>query len=174
MPDQVPPDVIVVGGGVIGLSVAWQAATAGMAVTVVDPGPGRGAGWAAAGMLAPVGEAHFGEDAPHRPQRGRGPVLARVRPGARGGVRAARSTTWPDGTLLVALDASDRAATDDLLAYRPGPRPHRPTAHGRPSAGDPSRCWLPGSEGEPTWPRTTRSTTGASSRRWWPPAGPPG
>src|SRR5580704_16570293 len=56
-----PQDVVVVGGGVIGLAVAWEAARAGMVVTVADPLPGRGATWAAAGMLAPVGEAHFGE-----------------------------------------------------------------------------------------------------------------
>ena len=30
-------DVVVVGGGIIGLSIAWRAATAGLSVTVVDP-----------------------------------------------------------------------------------------------------------------------------------------
>ena len=114
-----PPwrDVVVVGAGVIGLSVAWQAACAGMTVTVVDPRPGRAASWAAAGMLAPVGEAHFGEDA-----------LTTLN------LAAARA--WPDfartletasghpvhyldsGTLMVAVDPSDLAAADDLLAYR--------------------------------------------------------
>ena len=54
--------MVVVGGGVIGLAVAWRAAAAGRAVTLVDPEPGRGASWAAAGMLAPVGEANFGEE----------------------------------------------------------------------------------------------------------------
>src|SRR5271166_2445802 len=57
-----PVEVVVVGGGIIGLSLAWRAASTGRAVTVVDPDPGRGATWAAAGMLAPVGEAHFGEE----------------------------------------------------------------------------------------------------------------
>lgn len=56
-------DVAVVGGGVIGLSVAWKAAAAGMSVTVYDPEPGRGASWAAAGMLAPSTEARYGEEA---------------------------------------------------------------------------------------------------------------
>jgi len=51
----------VVGGGVIGLSIAWRLAGRGCAVTVYDPEPGRGASHVAAGMLAPVGEAHFGE-----------------------------------------------------------------------------------------------------------------
>lgn len=52
---------IVVGGGVIGLGVAWRAAQRGAAVTVVDPAPGRGASYAAAGMLTPVAEAAYAE-----------------------------------------------------------------------------------------------------------------
>jgi len=56
------PDVIVVGGGVIGLSIAWRASERGLAVTVVEESPGRGASWAAAGMLAPVTEVHPGEE----------------------------------------------------------------------------------------------------------------
>lgn len=57
------PRVAVVGGGVIGLSVAWRAAVAGHAVTLYDPDPGRGASWVAGGMLAPVTEAWPGEEA---------------------------------------------------------------------------------------------------------------
>lgn len=56
------PDVIVVGGGVIGLSIAWRASERGLSVTVVEESPGRGASWAAAGMLAPVTEVHPGEE----------------------------------------------------------------------------------------------------------------
>ena len=56
-------DVVVVGGGVIGLGVAWRARLAGLSVTLVDPAPGAGASWAAAGMLAPVTEVHYGEEA---------------------------------------------------------------------------------------------------------------
>lgn len=51
------------GGGVIGLSVAWRAAAAGHEVTLFDPAPGRGASWVAGGMLAPVTEAWPGEEA---------------------------------------------------------------------------------------------------------------
>ena len=56
------PDVVVVGGGAIGLAVAWRLARRGSAVTVVDPAPGSGASRVAAGMLAPAGEAQFGEE----------------------------------------------------------------------------------------------------------------
>lgn len=56
------PDVVVVGGGAIGLAVAWRLAGRGTNVTVVDPTPGSGASRVAAGMLAPAGEAQFGEE----------------------------------------------------------------------------------------------------------------
>ena len=47
-------DVIIVGGGVIGLSLAYELAGQGVAVTVVDQGPlGQEASWAGAGMLPP-------------------------------------------------------------------------------------------------------------------------
>jgi len=55
-------DVVVVGGGVIGLSCAWRAARRGARVAVLERGePGCGATRVAAGMLAPVGELSFGE-----------------------------------------------------------------------------------------------------------------
>jgi glycine oxidase len=110
--------VHVVGGGVVGLTCAWQLARNGHAVTVVAPAPGHdGAGWVAAGMLAPVNEVQFGES-----------TLTTLR------LQSAR--LWPDfaaeledaagdtigydtaGTVTVALDASDRAVVDDLLAYQ--------------------------------------------------------
>ncbi|MGH3387195.1 MAG: FAD-dependent oxidoreductase, partial [Nocardioidaceae bacterium] len=53
--------VAVLGGGVVGLSIAW-ALSRDHTVTVLDPQPGCGASFAAAGMLAPAGEAWFGED----------------------------------------------------------------------------------------------------------------
>jgi glycine oxidase len=56
------PDVVVVGGGVIGLAVAWRAAQRGLAVRVIERGElGGGASYVAAGMLAPVTEADPGE-----------------------------------------------------------------------------------------------------------------
>ena len=56
-------DVVVIGGGLIGLSVAWRAAIKGLEVAVVDDAPGRGASHAGAGMLAPVTEVRYGEEA---------------------------------------------------------------------------------------------------------------
>jgi glycine oxidase len=112
-----PPDLVVVGGGVIGLSVGWEAAKAGMAVTLVDPEPGRGAGWAAAGMLAPVGEAHFGEDrltTLNLAAADAWPAFARALEEASG--EPLEYTR--NGTLLVAADPSDSAAVGQLVDYQ--------------------------------------------------------
>ncbi|HEX5309340.1 MAG TPA: glycine oxidase ThiO [Solirubrobacteraceae bacterium] len=60
--DDSTPDVAVLGGGIVGLSVAWRAAQQGLSVTVLERGePGGGASHVAAGMLAPVSEVEFGE-----------------------------------------------------------------------------------------------------------------
>lgn len=56
-------DVAVVGGGIVGLACAWYAARRGMSVIVLERDRlGAGASAVAAGMLAPVTEADFGED----------------------------------------------------------------------------------------------------------------
>jgi glycine oxidase len=56
-------NVIVVGGGIIGLSCAWRLAQRGLSVTVFDAREmGAEASWAGAGMLAPGGE--FTTDSP--------------------------------------------------------------------------------------------------------------
>lgn len=48
------PDILIVGGGVIGLSTAWRLAKRGVLVTVVDrQSIGQEASWAGAGMLPP-------------------------------------------------------------------------------------------------------------------------
>lgn len=58
-----PFDLLVVGGGIVGLAVAREAAAAGASVALVDREVVRGgdATDVAAGMLAPVGELDFGE-----------------------------------------------------------------------------------------------------------------
>jgi glycine oxidase len=56
-------DAIIVGGGVIGLACAWRLAQRGLEVAVLErERPGAGASDVAAGMLAPVGEATWGQD----------------------------------------------------------------------------------------------------------------
>ena len=56
-------DVVIVGAGVIGLSIAHELLCRGKRVTLVDPRqPGMGASWASAGVLAPQGALPF-----HRP-----------------------------------------------------------------------------------------------------------
>jgi len=105
--------VVVVGGGVIGLSSAWRLAQGGASVTVVDAEEAEAASDVAAGMLAPVTEARLGEEpllALNRASWARWPAFAAEVAGAAGrsiGYRA-------DGTLVVALDADDRAALDEL------------------------------------------------------------
>ena len=57
-------EVIVVGAGAIGLSIGWRLAQHGFSTLVLDAvRPGHGATGVAAGMLAPVTEADFGEEA---------------------------------------------------------------------------------------------------------------
>ncbi|GIF63455.1 glycine oxidase ThiO [Asanoa ishikariensis] len=104
--------VLVAGGGLIGLAVAWRAAQRGLDVTVVDEAPGSGASLAAAGMLAPLTEAAYGEEALRalsRESLARYPAfLADL-----GGDVDLRTA----GTLEVGFDADDMAALDRLHAY---------------------------------------------------------
>ena len=111
-------DVAVIGGGVIGLAIAWRAAQRGLRVCVLERGElGAGASRVAAGMLAPVTEADPGELA----------LLGL-------GLRSARR--WPDfaaeleqaagadpglrrsGALVVARDRDEAAALERELALR--------------------------------------------------------
>ena len=117
MTHQPSPDAVVVGGGVIGLGIAWRAALAGMTVTVVDEAPGRGASWAAAGMLAPVTEVHYGE----RPLLSLNLAAAARWPAFAAEVEEASGLPVgyrPGGTLAVARDADDNAALEDLYQFQ--------------------------------------------------------
>jgi glycine oxidase len=110
--------VHVVGGGVIGLSCAWELSRNGHDVTVLAPAPGRdGASWVAAGMLAPVTEVQFGEStltALLVAAAACWPEFAAAVEGATGRTIGYETT----GTVTVAADASDRAFLDDLLTYQ--------------------------------------------------------
>ena len=54
--------ILIIGGGVIGLGIGWQLAKSGASVTIYEQAKaGRAASWAAAGMLAPLAEAHTEE-----------------------------------------------------------------------------------------------------------------
>ena len=110
-------DAAVIGGGVIGLSVAWRAARAGLSVAVVDPDPGSGASHFAAGMIAPVGEAEFGEEAVvalNRDSAARYPSFV-----AELELDAGRSAGYRQtGTLHVAVDADEQTALERQFQYR--------------------------------------------------------
>jgi glycine oxidase len=105
--------VVVAGGGIIGLSVAWRAAQRGLSVTVADPSPGHGASHAAAGMLTPVSEAAYAEKELFRlgaASLERYPAFAAELTSASGEPTGFRQT----GTLQVGYDADDLAVIDEL------------------------------------------------------------
>ncbi|MEV7679193.1 glycine oxidase ThiO [Streptomyces sp. NPDC088341] len=115
--EKTASDVLVIGGGIIGLVTAWRAAQRGLRTAVVDPGPGGGAARVAAGMLAAVTELHHGEQlllglnlasAESYPE-----FVAELEEasGQKTGYRAC-------GTLAVALDTDDRAELRELHALQ--------------------------------------------------------
>src|SRR4051812_48133742 len=113
MPAKGTIDIRVVGGGLIGLSVAWRAAQRGARVVVSEAGTvGAGASHVAAGMLAPTAELEVGAA---------GARLLRL---------SLRSLElWPAfaeelgvplrfGSMLVARDADEAEALERELAFR--------------------------------------------------------
>ncbi|MER5180868.1 glycine oxidase ThiO [Streptomyces sp. NPDC002896] len=111
------PDVLVVGGGIIGLVTAWRAAQRGLSTAVVDPEPGGGAAQVAAGMLAAVTELHYGEQTLlglNLESARRYPDFAAELTEATGQDLGYRRS----GTLAVALDADDRAHLRELHALQ--------------------------------------------------------
>jgi glycine oxidase len=109
-------DVVIAGGGLIGAGIAWRAVQRGLTVRVVDPEPGSGASHGAAGMLAPVTEATYGEERLLRlcqESLRRYPDFVAELEAATGSTVGLRTT----GTLLVGFDADDMRALDDLHRY---------------------------------------------------------
>ncbi|GHH62582.1 glycine oxidase ThiO [Streptosporangium violaceochromogenes] len=112
-------DLLVVGGGVIGLSVAWRAARRGLRTAVADPAPASGASHAAAGMLAPVSEVTYTEEPLLRlglASLSRWPSFA-AELAADGGLDVDYRA---DGTLDVAFGSDDLAALEELAVFAGG------------------------------------------------------
>ncbi|MFD7285588.1 glycine oxidase ThiO [Streptomyces sp. NPDC059863] len=116
-------DVLVIGGGLIGLVTAWRAAGRGLRTAVTDPEPGGGAARVAAGMLAAVTELHHGEETLlglNLASAARYPDFVAELEAASGQDTGYRAC----GTLAVALDTDDRAQLRELhdLQQRSGLR----------------------------------------------------
>jgi len=110
-------DVLVIGGGVIGLSIAWRAAQRGLRVAVADPEPGGGASHAAAGMITPISEAAYAEKELFRLGREsqrRYPAFTAELTGLTGEPTGYRQA----GTLQVAYDADDLAILGEYQALQ--------------------------------------------------------
>src|SRR5438105_4068553 len=110
--------VIIIGGGVIGLAVAWRLAQQGAGVVLLERGePGRGASHVAAGMLAPVSEA----DPREEPLLRFGIASARAYPGFAGALQEA-SGLDPGylrcGTLIAARDRDEAEVLERELQIR--------------------------------------------------------
>jgi glycine oxidase len=111
-------EVIIVGGGVIGLSAGWRLAQRGMRVGVLERGePGSGTSHVAAGMLAPVAEADPTEE----------PLLRLMGASARAypdfvaeliNVSGADPGYLPCGTLIAARDRDEAEALEHELQVR--------------------------------------------------------
>src|SRR6185312_8992961 len=114
------PRTIVIGAGVVGLGIAWRLAQAGCRVTVYDRGEaGRGASWAAAGMLAAAVETEPGEE-PLLPltleSQRLWPDFARELEAASGMSVDYRD----DGTIVVALNRDDAAQLRHSYEFQKG------------------------------------------------------
>jgi glycine oxidase len=113
-------DVIVIGGGVIGCSIAWRAAQQGLRVTLLERDSiGHGSTHAAAGMLAPVAEADFGSAG--RALLDLGLASLALWPGFAKDLAHASATPSrlrTDGTLILARDRDQAEALERELAYR--------------------------------------------------------
>jgi glycine oxidase len=130
---QTAKRALVVGGGVIGLTSAFRLARSGWQVSLFDPSLGRGATWAAAGMIAPIAEIGPGEEANYELQRG---ALEAWRDFARDLRQLSQQelTIKEVGTLLVGWDGSDRRLVEQYaqVAAELGVVPQRVSRTERP------------------------------------------
>jgi glycine oxidase len=113
-------EVVVVGGGIIGLTVAWRLARRGIAVVLLERGAtGEGTSRVAAGMLAPVAEVEFGEAG--RRVLELGLRSAASWPGFTAELRedsGAEFELLRTGTLLLARDEDEARELERQLAFR--------------------------------------------------------
>jgi glycine oxidase len=119
LPRSTRYDAVVIGAGLIGLSCAWRARKRGLSVLVVDRAGEAGAGTSgvAAGMLAPVTEADFGEEGPLRVNllaRERWPAFAAELEEVTGLPTGYRDS----GALVVAADRDDAEALRRLHSFQ--------------------------------------------------------
>jgi glycine oxidase len=115
-----PVDLLVIGGGVIGLSLAWRARECGMAVTLLERDTtGAGTSRVAAGMLAPIAEAEFGESG--RRVLELGLRSAALWPQFAAQLQAASGTNvgfLQTGTLLLARDEDEARELERQITFR--------------------------------------------------------
>ena len=120
MPQSQNADVLVVGGGIIGLAIAWRARQQGMSVTVLERDvTGRATSHVAAGMLAPVAEVEFGDAG--RRLLDLGLRSAEIWAGFAAELEAVAEIEvglTRTGTLLVAHDDDDARELERQLAFR--------------------------------------------------------
>ena len=112
--------MLVVGGGIIGLAVAWRARERGMSVALLEGDKLGGAtSRVAAGMLAPVAEVEFGSAA--RRSLGLGLRAAAAWPGFVAELAGATGTgpsLNANGTLMVARDDDEARELQRQLELR--------------------------------------------------------
>ncbi len=113
-------DVVIVGGGIIGLACAWRARLQGLSVTLLERDHvGRGTSHVAAGMLAPVSEVEFGRAGKRVLDLGL--RSAEMWPGFASELEDAAGTgvgLLKTGTLVLARDEDEARELERRLAFR--------------------------------------------------------
>lgn len=145
-----PVDVLIVGGGLVGLGIGWRLAKAGRATVVLERDPAgsspSAASWAAAGMLAPMAEAGFHEAA----QLALGRASLAMYPEWAAELEADSGICIDyraEGTLVVALDHDDAAWLERIFRVQ--------QEHGFPTS------WISGPEAREREPHLSHSVVAA-------------